>query len=133
MADTPAGFPYAAVWCEAGSPYRRNQPLLHLPLPAPVLPINTRRIFPEKLPAPDTGEPAAFREFFCSQKTSLSACFRRTDRKAVFVCRESGMFSPDVPGCVFLEFVADLERTAYAFPRPRIAGGAKHEGNWDIF
>ena len=38
------------------------------------------------------------------------------------------------PLAVFsLELVAYLERAAYAFPRPRIAGGAKQEGDRNLF
>ena len=67
------------------------------------------------------------------QKNSLSACVRRTDRKAVFFCRGSGMFHRTPLAVFSLELVAYLERAAYAFPRPRIAGGAKQEGDRNLF
>ncbi len=89
-------------------------------------------MFPEKLPASDTGEPVACREVFFSKKNSLSACVWRTDRKAVFVCGCPGCFPRTALAVFSLEFVAYLERAAYAFPRPRIAGGAKHEGDRNI-
>ena len=91
-------------------------------------------MFPEKLPAFRTGEPSDSQgRFLLKKKNSLSACVRRTDRKAVFFCRGSGMFHRTPLAVFSLELVAYLERAAYAFPRPRIAGGAKQEGDRNLF
>lgn len=80
---------------------------------------------------PVNGQPSV--RLSSQKKNSLSACVRRTDRKAVFFCRGSGMFHRTPLAVFSLELVAYLERAAYAFPRPRIAGGAKQEGDRNLF
>ena len=80
---------------------------------------------------PENGQPSV--RLSSQKKNSLSACVRRTDRKAVFFCRGSGMFHRTPLAVFSLEFVAYLERAAYAFPRPRIAGGAQQEGDRNLF
>ena len=81
---------------------------------------------------PVNGQPSV--RLSSQKKNSLSACVLRTDRKAVFFfCRGSGMFHRTPLAVFSLELVAYLERAAYAFPRPRIAGGAKQEGDRNLF
>ena len=63
---------------------------------------------------------------------SLRASGAQTER--LFLSAGSpGCFPRTSLAVFFLELVAYLERTAYAFPRPRIAGGAKQEGDRNIF
>ena len=131
VAYTPAGLPHA--------PHDVRQ----TPLPDETWAAHTPagpRLFPpysgvysRKNAAFRTGERTALREVVFSKKNSLSACVRRTDRKAVFFCRGSGMFHRTPLAVFSLELVAYLERAAYAFPRPRIAGGAKQEGDRNLF
>lgn len=80
---------------------------------------------------PENGQPSV--RLSSQKKTaSLRASGAQTERL---------FFSAEGPGCftgrpwaVFsLELVAYLERAAYAFPRPRIAGGAKQEGDRNLF
>ena len=81
---------------------------------------------------PVNGQPSV--RLSSQKKTaSLRASGARAERLLFFLQRVRDV-SPDVPGAVFsLELVAYLERAAYAFPRPRIAGGAKQEGDWNLF
>ena len=100
-----------------------------------------RRLFPpysgvysRKNAAFRTGERTALREVVFSKKKQ-PLCVRPAHRqKGCFFLQRVRDVSPDVPGAVFsLELVAYLERAAYAFPRPRIAGGAKQEGDRNLF
>ena len=70
-----------------------------------------------------------------SSQKKQPLCVRPAHRqKGCFFLQRVRDVSPDVPGAVFsLELVAYLERAAYAFPRPRIAGGAKQEGDRNLF
>ena len=81
---------------------------------------------------PENGQPSVR---LSSQKKKQPLCVRPAHRqKGCFFLQRVRDVSPDVPGAVFsLELVAYLERAAYAFPRPRIAGGAKQEGDWNLF
>ena len=73
------------------------------------------------------------RDAFFSKKTaSLRASCAQTER-LFFFCRGSGMFHRTPLAVFSLELVTYLERAAYAFPRPRIAGGAKQEGDRNLF
>ena len=106
----------------------------HTPAGPRLFPSMLRSMFPEKLPAFRTGEPSDSQgRFLLKKKQPL--CVRPAHRqKGCFFLQRVRDVSPDVPGAVFsLELVAYLERAAYAFPRPRIAGGAKQEGDWNLF
>lgn len=80
---------------------------------------------------PVNGQPSV--RLSSQKKTaSLRASCAQTER-LFFFCRGSGMFHRTPLAVFSLELVAYLERAAYAFPRPRIAGGAKQEGDRNLF
>ena len=129
----PDSYPYCRYYVRP-APYGGAEPKSDHDPPA-------RRLFPpysgvysRKNAAFRTGERTALREVVFSKKktASLRASGAQTERL---------FFSAEGPGCftgrpwaVFsLELVAYLERAAYAFPRPRIAGGAKQEGDRNLF
>lgn len=132
VAYTPAGFPHASHDVRQ-TPLPDETWAAHTPLPArgsshPCSGVCSRRNSLHSVPVNRQTPRDAF-----FQKNILSACVRRTDRKAVFFCRGSGMFHRTPLAVFSLELVAYLERAAYAFPRPRIAGGAKQEGDRNLF
>ena len=91
-------------------------------------------MFPEKLPAFRTGEPSDSQgRFLLKKKQPLCVRPAHGQKGCCFFCRGSGMFHRTPLAVFSLEFVAYLERAAYAFPRPRIAGGAQQEGDRNLF
>ena len=132
VAYTPAGLPHA--------PHDVRQ----TPLPDETWAAHTPagpRLFPpysgvysRKNAAFCTGERTALREVVFSEKKQ-PLCVRPAhgQKGCCFFCRGSGMFHRTPLAVFSLELVAYLERAAYAFPRPRIAGGAKQEGDRNLF
>lgn len=98
------------------------------------LSIHAQAYVPRETPAFHTRKQAAFREpFFFRQKTaSLRASGARAER-LFFVCGDPGYFPRNPRLCFLLEFVADLEYVIYAFPFPRITGGAKQKRDRVLF
>ena len=110
---------------ERGHPYSSAGPR---PFPSML-----RRTFPEKHrhSIPVNRQPSVSLSS-SDKKASLRASGARAER-LFFVCGDPGYFPRNPRLCFLLEFVADLEYAIYAFPFPRITGGAKQKRDRVLF